>query len=580
MSSNHDATDADTAVAIDLEPAGKAIAIPPGDVAKVVARSRQRQRRTTMATSIVAAVALLSTITAARLATSSGDDRGTTPLSANGGAVVPGDVPMRWTKVDPKSGLGYARGATDADPTMATQAGAAQRPVYAISTAPGQADMGKTEQSRVIWRSEDGIDWTAASTLTNDLYLADLAAAGDRIYAVGTTAAQSAPNKVPNLVIGWSDDEAKSWSRAPVDVDLAAIATKASNVAVTGSDIASGKYGTVAAVVLTAELDAVPLLPPGTAAPYGWAVTATGIDVLARPTATQSTDPCPSGMNAAKLSYGGDKHPRAVYDVQCFDSKGALAKTFTAQEAYGVTASFTWQQLHVDGDVLKAVRRQPIAFFAPPGSTEFHRVDLPATDPAYALILQATDDGFDLTTSTISQGSMGQPRIIQSADGKQWPVEWQPIGHGLEWITAMGRIDGQVAIIGGGKQGAVLARRTGDGAGSWATTPLTAVIDPAVAQGGTAHVVNAAIGPLGAVAVVAVVDAAGIERGDAPQRVLVSRDGTTWSDTDLAKLTGTNVTAGIIRVAVVGDKAFITANLTPGGAKPKSTPVVLVGVPA
>jgi hypothetical protein len=269
-----------------------------------------------------------------------------------------------------------------------------------------------------------------------------------------------------------------------------------------------------------------------------------------------------------------------VYDVQCFDSKGTLAKTLTAQEAYGVTASFTWQQLHVDGDVLKAVRRQPIAFFAPPGSTEFHRVDLPATDPAYALLLQATDGGFDLTTSTISQGSMGQPRIIQSSDGKQWPAEWQPIGHGLEWITAMGRIDGQVAIIGGGNQGAVLARRTGDGAGSWATTPLTGVIDPAVAQGGTAHVVNAAIGPLGAVAVVAVVDTTGIERGDAPRRVLVSRNGTTWSDTDLAKLTGTNVTAGIIRVAVVGDKAFITANLTPGGKTPKPTPVVLVGVPA
>jgi hypothetical protein len=552
---------------LDLESLAAALPIPPGDVADVIERSRQRSRRTTAATALVAAVALVAT---AAGITRYADGNDTTPLAAGGAAVVSGDVPMRWERVDPTTALGMSRGATDADQ------GASPRPVYALSTAPGDTDLSKP-LSRVIWRSDDGIEWSAASTLTNDFYLSDLAATDGRIYAVGTSAAQGA-TKTPAVLVGWSDDQAKSWKRANLDIDLAAIAAKSTHVAVITSDIATGKHGTVALVVVAAQLDVRTVLPAGVTAPNGWAITPTGVDLLAG--RQPAPDTCPSGTTIDREEPQNDS-PRGILGVSCVDADRNFARTVRAQDAYGVASSFTWQQLNVTGNFLRAVRQQPIAFYAPPGSTDFKRVEMPATDSSYGFLLQATNDGFDLAISRATDAltGAGEARFLQSADGQSWTTEPQPIGNGLSWVTAMGRIDGQVAIIGGSDNGAVLLRRTGTTAGAWTSTSLARAVDPSLTKDATAYVTMAAIGPLGAVAVLGVVGNDGKDRGDTPPyRVVVTRDGTTWSDSSLDELAGAK-TRGVARVAIVGDKALVATSVANPAKADKFEQVVLVGTP-
>src|SRR5262249_22144267 len=119
------------------------------------------------------------------------------------------DAGVRWTRVEPQNGIGSALALTGSGP------------VFALSTAPGQAPAsGRTPQ--VIWRSGDGVEWTSAATLSGDSYITDLAASGDRVYAVGTAPGTSAVGtRLPDIVAGWSDDGAKTFhnARLPLDVD-------------------------------------------------------------------------------------------------------------------------------------------------------------------------------------------------------------------------------------------------------------------------------------------------------------------------------------------------------------------------
>lgn len=533
-----------------------------GDVDRVKDRARTRDRRRRRAVALLTSVSLLAAAGLVSLRNGQEGDEGS-PVAVVGAAAVRGDVPMRWERIDPASGLGMARDVGYG------AAGAA--PLYALSTAPGTVDVGKSRPSRVVWRSEDGVEWTPSSTLGGDLYLSDLASTETRVFAVGTAPATAVGGKkVSPPVLGWSDDGARTWNRAHADLDLAAIAASSLSVTVAGSDVATGPQGTLAVITIASTLDVPARLPDGVTAPHGWAFTADGVDVLG----PMPEEPCPDGMTAEKGVPQGDAMgtaPAERQGVPCFRDE-EFVRMVPAQEVQGVTASYPWAALEVSGDLLRAVRRQPFAFFAEAGTTEFRRADLPSVELVGDVVVQARPDGFDVAASAYEGGVT----VLETADGTSWTTGVVP--GGLQWVQAIGRVDGRVAMIGMTSWGSAIVRA--DEHGGWQTTDLTSAVDPTVtADGSKAYVTAAGIGPLGAVVSVAVV-ADGRDEDEVRHRVLVTRDGTTWSDTDLDELAGRD-TRGASRVLVVGDRVVVTTGVVP--ADPQNDPheqVVLLGAPA
>ncbi|MGH9154888.1 MAG: hypothetical protein ACRD1K_03340 [Acidimicrobiales bacterium] len=64
-----------------------------------------------------------------------------------------------------------------------------------------------------------------------------------------------------------------------------------------------------------------------------------------------------------------------------------------------------------------------------------------------------------------------------------------------------------------------------------------------------------------------------------PLRLLVSRDGVSWSDRALDDLAGRRVT-GVNRVTVTAHQVVVAARTSEPGARGPSTQVMLVGAPA
>jgi hypothetical protein len=517
---------------LDLEGPAGALGVPRGDVRAVIARGRHRQRRRRAGGAILATLVVVSAGTVALGGT---DDDGGTPVRMADGGARRGAVAMDWEVVDPASGLGFSRdlgGELDGSP------------LYALSTAAGTVDVGSATPKRVVWRSDDGIEWTAARTLGTDLYLSDLSTAGSRVYAVGTAAATAdGGTRTTPVFVGWSDDGAATWQRAGLDLDLAAIGAVSRRLDVTASDVVSSDAGTVAVVVLSAALDISKVLPDGVTAPHGWARTEEGVDLLAsdEPSCDSGEKPVPTTEPAAE-----------AFGVACKGRGGVV----TPQEAYGVRASYTWAELGVAGDVLRAVRRQPVAFFAEPGSTEFRRVELASDAPAYDVLLEAVDGGFDLAVSgpVADDHERSEVRFQHADDGRTWTPSTAVTG--VEWVAAVGRVDGRPTVIGYGRDGGGrIVRSNGDG--TWSSTEVADLLDDPPADGAVAMLSAADIGPLGAVVAT-------------PTRVLVSRDGTTWSDVAAADLVGEGRRVrSVSRVVVSGDQALVTVSLVaPDGDRP------------
>lgn len=549
-----------------LEDTARALDLLPADVDRVKAHARARARRRRSGVAVLTSVSLLAGAGVVVLRSGTADEGA--PVAVVGAAAVRGDVPMQWQKVDPGSGLGMARDVGSGDLTA---------PLYALSTAPGSTDVNKARPSRVVWRSEDGVEWSPASTLGGDLYLSDLSSTDRRVFAVGTAPAVGAGGRaVSPPILGWSDDGAKTWQRANVDLDVSAIAARSLSTTVAGSDIGSGPDGTLAVLTLSATLDVPALLPDGRSAPHGWAVTADGVDLLG----PLPSDPCPDGMTAEKGVPRSQEPIGEAHGIPCFRD-GEFVRTVPAQEAQGVTASYRWADLGVEGDLLRAVRRQPFAFFAASDSTDFRRVDLPATDPVLDVLVQPHAAGFDVAATTMppmGAGNWGQTAVtlLETEDGSSWTAGGTP--GGLQWVHAIGRLDGSVAMVGATGAGSAIARA--DGAGGWTTTDLSSAIDPGVLDGGQAYVSAAAIGPLGAVVGVTVVPSDGRESGAHSQRILVSREGRTWSDVDVDDLAGRPIRS-IARVHVAGFRAIVTASVRPeSDRRDAHEQVVLVGAPA
>jgi hypothetical protein len=527
----------------DLGDAAERVHIRPGDVTAVVVTARRRTARRRRALAGVTAFTLVVSATAAVRLTESSEDGGV-PLAASGGARQ-GKVGVTWQRVDPKTTLGMARGFSDGSP------------IYALSTAPGERESRAGRPlSRVVWKSADGVEWTPASTLGPDLYLSDLANRDNRVYAVGTSPTSSAPSTPgtpakltsADLVVGWSDDDARTWQKQTLPLDLKSVPTRTGFVS--DVEVASGPSGVLAVAVLSAQLEVPALLPAGVTAPNGWATTDTGVDLVG----PVRSNPCPDGFKQEKHEQPEGSHE--VTPTWC--SNGDKGVTITPQDARGVTAHYTWEQLGVEGDVLHAVRRQAVAFFARSGSTDFQRVALPDLPNVSFLSVGATDRGFDLVAAAGDRYGRqpGRLTLLQSTDGRTWTKGSPPDDD--HWVSAVGTVKGRTAMVTGNDTGGGFTMA--DGAGGWSTVSWDELFDDDVLQGRHAFGGTAAIGPFGIVVSVVLSPPEGGNEKQLSSRLLVSRDGEVWEDISLDDLVG-QAKAAVHRITMAGDKVVVAASV-------------------
>lgn len=550
---------------LDLARAAASYDIPPGDVSSVVGRGRRlagRRRNGVVAATILALVASAAGV---QSLLSDGDDGREVPLATEAG-VVRGDTGLTWRVTTPKEGLG----------ALGTVEGPfGDGALYALSTAPGERSSEKTRMNGVVWRSADGVDWAQASRVDADLHLADLATGDGRIYAVGTTTptaatgtGSAAARAAYDVVAGWSDDDGASFNRATLPLDLRALSSAGSKVGVSGARVASGPRGTLIAVTLTATLDVRRLLPDGVDAPHGWVVTATGVDLLG-----DQRNGCDDVEKLGRLEQRGD-----LTGFTC-PRDGKNGKVLTAQEIFGVTGSYSFDELEVRGDLLAAVRRQVALFHAAPGTTDFRRVESPRTNPVFGpAFVEAHDGGFEVVAASGADAGSGQQGVVHlhSADGSTFgDAATLP---DLAWVTAVGRVQGATTIVGGTvDRGSMIVRSTGEG--NWTTAPLAAAVDPAVVDGKRVEAFVAGIGDFGIVVSALVIDGRDGGRLD-ETRVLVSRDGVRWSDTPLRDIVGDRTVRGISRIVVTANRTVVTiaTGECGGGCDGPTEQVAAIGV--
>lgn len=549
----------------DFDEVAERVRIPAGDVGHVVSTARRRTRRHRRVLSATMAVAVVSSIVAVDRMSSTPDEG--LPVAAGDG-VRRGTLGLTWQRFEPSSGLGMASGLTN------------RGPLYALSTAPGQREV--TAQGRmngVVWRSDDGVEWSAASTLGNDLFLSDLSVGDKRIYAVGTSPGEALPAGArarltsSDLVVGWSDDQGRKWQKAALPIDLAdARLTRWGSV--TSTAVATGPRGVLAVAAFTADLDVPALLPAGVTAPRGWSTTDTGVDILG----AVKAGACPEGLKPAEVTPSPGDQVGEVPPVWCADGK--RGQPVAPQDAYEVKAHYSFAQLGVDGDVLRAVRRQPIAWWAEPGSTEFRRVELPEVGGVSGgLEVTAHENGFDVLAVTGDRfsGSNQKVALLQSNDGKTWQT-LRPPAHS-QWVAGLGRVGGRTAFVGGAETGAVLT--VADSNGGWTTTALASLIDPALLEGRSVHASAVSFGAFGIALNATLVPAEDDRRKESTatvvHRILVSRDGATWDDFALDDILG-EAKGSVNRIAVLADRVVVTASLpNPKGAVDTRRQVVFVG---
>jgi hypothetical protein len=120
-------------------------------------------------------------------------------------------------------------------------------------------------------------------------------------------------------------------------------------------------------------------------------------------------------------------------------------------------------------------------------------------------MLDAVDDGFDLVTMTgigmnPTKGQRAHLVALHSADGHDWTTI-DGLGGAADWITAIGRLNGRMAIVTGGSNAALLLA---NGNGTWATTHIHDLLAAETPGSSNTDVYSAGIGPLGVVIAVGV----------------------------------------------------------------------------
>jgi hypothetical protein len=504
----------------------------PGDVSAVVRRAQQRSRRRSrvmVAASLLVVVGLVTTVV--RIA----DDPSTTVSSEGGGTAVLGDSGIVWKRQPVSGALGEQR-FTDTVAFGGT--------FYAVSTAPGVAPTGVTVPSQ-LYRSSDGVDWEPAES-PGEIYFNDLGVHGDQLYAVGTAPGSARSQRTPADAVV-ARRSADGWSSARLPIDTAAIAAASRYSTTFPRGLAVSGAGVVTTVSIVAEPDVARLIP-GLDAPHGYAVTADGIAVLG------DANPCPAGISPAP-----DAKNERVHGISCDTGEETHSPEFDPGSR-GVVRQYDWQALGVDGDVLDAFLGRPFVFLAPPGSSTFERVarSLPASEGSLPY-LRADDAGFTLLVPSYGRF---QPTTAlaayRSTDGRTWEAAGGTEGI---YVNQVGQLDGTLAGLGGDAENTPFLITSVSG--EWRRTDLSSLVDGR--KGGLG-----AIGPLG------VVLAVGSHDGD--PWLLSSRDGETWSKTDVSDLVEEPF-SHLTGVSIVGDRAVVTVALKAKDAQGMPKQVALVGTP-
>ena len=536
-----------------LEAEADVYEIPPGDLDRVKGRARRRTERRRRLTGSVAVLAVLAgTVTAVRRA---GDEPGTGVATGVASGTL-GDSGITWSLADdPDAALG---GLWQWPAPVDAGDG-----VYALSTAPGQQSPDQPAQ-RVVWRSDDGVDWTPVDTPAS-FWMTDLSATDGRLYAIGTGPAtkSSGGDTVHDVRVGWSEAGTEDWAQQSLPLDFAALAAQATWVRVDAMDVAAGPAGIVAVVSVRADLDVRALLDVD--APNGWVVTADGITVLGDGECPEGTPDSSSPGERDKT--GAAQEPARVYGAYCENGR-----TASAEEVHGVASRHSWAELDLPDDLVDAVLGRPFAFHAAGGDAPFERVDVEASPQLLGggAYVEPTADGFTLVTSR--QADMTSPpqvEVVRSPDGRTWERQAGAI-PGLQQVAAIGSVDGHLAVVGHGDPSSLYAELHPDG---WRVTSLAEVLGVEVGADRGLFASSAAIGPLG------VVVGVGVPAGDGTEyRVLASRDGRTWSSDSLRELTGRDDLRGVSQIVMRGDRVAVSVR-TGAPEQEVTGRVAVVGTP-
>jgi hypothetical protein len=529
--------------------------------AAVVARARRRQHRRTGAK--VAAVVGVTALGAGVLAQSAG--RHEQRVSS---AVAQAE-PLDWTVVTPPMGLG-------ASTSSATTAEGA---VYALSTEPGVPGPGKRGPGH-LYRSTDDTGWTDVA-LPDGLSPQDVAAGGDRVYAIGTAPAGGGGEQV-KLASGTGDGR---WDTMDLPLDIPALdAAFPGEVRAASSEVATGADGTtVVAVGVQGWLDENEL-PADVRAAWSTGVvdvSADGIDVLHDPCSmpTTTTTAASSASDGEAVTTSTGAAVTTVPDAKA--GSGATGGCDGATDAPTIASSYTWSELGVDPAVgALAVGRTYL--YASSGDGPFEEVaQLPSTH-TWATEITSTSEGFWLSypSETTGDQPVTSTTVVRSADGRSWDTD------------AAVEIPGDILAAGvlGGSP-AVLTRGSTDGRpvlSVLGTSGVAQTVDVADALGDAVdatNAVDAAIGPMG---IALVLYPPPTELADPLDGGVVafSPDGSAWTSEELPPAPdGRAPTLGQGMVSVSADAVTVRLNsYEPGatrreGTVPQPEQRVLVGTP-
>ena len=528
------------------------IALTPADPDAVMRRgSRRRTRRRSAFVGTLAVVAVLTTTVALR----DGSDDQQVKVDYESPEVSAST--FDWSLVTPRAGLAYA--------SSSVQLGGS---IYSLSTAPatvGDPDPYDSAQPPVIYRSDDGAEWTAVGS-PDGMRVSALSGAGDSIYALGTAPAGGGTR---DLVVATSRDGAASWSNVTLPRDVAELEARHPGKISIGQPriVARDASHLVASISVGANLDPSAYAPE-LAEQDGSYVTEWTDDGL---TVRDAGEMCT--VDVPETTVAPDVDPDAAANEGTRRQVPPEAMACRAEAAGGekadqgeVVATYTWEQLGIDEELRGLIDGRSITYVSDDGTT-FQRVEVPEEAGEWTAALVATSDGFRILRGSYGPDVAPVSTLLSSPDGHTWTVERQIPGS----PGTAGLLDDHLAVSVFDERGnGRITIQQADG--SWSDLDLTQAVT--VPDGFQAWVGEVAFGPLGLAAVLTT--SGEEEMGES--YLIHSTDGT-----DLAVLPLTDQVpdpASVVGVVVTAD-AIAVRFTEPQDDDPSTPPsqVVLVGTP-
>lgn len=530
-----------------LSDQAEAISLPPADSGEAVRRgNRRRARRRGGLVGAVAVVGVLATSVAVR----DSNDQSVDLVPAASAISSTFD----WSVVTPQRGLGFASSAVQL----------ADGSVYSISTAPGSG--GDADPTSVLYRSDDGTEWTPAS-LPTGLRTSALSGGGDTLYSVGTSPAGG-------LVVSTSADRARSWTDVDLPDDTAGLVARHPGQILLGPARIAARDGdhAVATIVAVTSTDPAAFGHPEIGYErHDWTWDETGLHVYER-SVGDCQSPTTSVVHTADSAEGDTPDPGAL--LACREAAGSAAAGGAGPGRH--VADFTYEELGITGELRDHVGGRTYAYVTEDGET-FAPADLPELPGSASGLVSgvvSTDAGYRMVvTGGGTQGTIGEPSgtttVLGSDDGRSWSVLGDLPGVPGE----LGVLGGRAAVSLWSFQDTSFVLQVEQADGTWTRLDLTSALGRA---GGdhSSYVSAVAFGPLGLAAVL------GTSAGDDDYReaIIHSADGTRLEVLDVGSLVDSG---GMVSGIVVTADAIAARVTAPDDGDPSTPPTqeVLVGTP-